>query len=386
MGFTTNVGTNVNDQSNNPASFLPYALSSNSLAPGVQLQWRLFDGMGMFAAKDRLTLLAEQANGNADLMVESTVQAVLAAYDNALVQEEAANVLRAALDLTRQRLARVEASVNLGAAGTFDRLQFDNALWTDSTALIRQEAAVRAAQRNLNLLLAQEEGMMWTLTSELITPTASDDLPALQKALAASNQSIQNAVLSTQLAETGVKQAQARLYPVVGLTSNWNASQNVLGIVGDEIPDDLPPNFTGDLTTYTMNYGAALTLNFNLFNGGVTKRTIQQAQIQVELAMLDQERLVAEAQAALAAAWDRQETAVRVHDMAWKRVANAQLAADIGADRYRDGILNAMDFRALDVALLQAEASELAARQEWAAAHWEVMRLVGGLRGGLVEY
>ena len=95
---------------------------------------------------------------------------------------------------------------------------------------------------------------------------------------------------------------------------------------------------------------------------------------------------MAEAQAALAAAWDRQETAVRVHDMAQKRVANAQLAADIGADRYRDGILNAMDFRALDVALLQAEASELAARQEWAAAHWEVMRLVGGLRGGLVEY
>ena len=62
------------------------------------------------------------------------------------------------------------------------------------------------------------------------------------------NQSIQNAVLSRQLAETGVKQAQAQLYPVVGLTSNWNASQNVLGIVGDEIPDDLPPSFSGDLT------------------------------------------------------------------------------------------------------------------------------------------
>jgi UDP:flavonoid glycosyltransferase YjiC (YdhE family) len=50
------------------------------------------------------------------------------------------------------------------------------------------------------------------------------------------------------------------------------------------------------------------------------------------------------------------------------------------------GYGKAMDFRALDAALLQAEASELAARQEWAAAHWEVMHLVGGLRGGLVEY
>jgi len=34
------------------------------------------------------------------------------------------------------------------------------------------------------------------------------------------------------------------------------------------------------------------------------------------------------------------------------------------------------------VALLQAEAAELAARQEWSAAHWEVLRLVGGLRSG----
>jgi outer membrane protein TolC len=74
-----------------------------------------------------------------------------------------------------------------------------------------------------------------------------------------------------------------------------------------------------------------------------------------------------------------------VYAMAAKRVSNAQLAADIGAMRYRDGVLNALDFRALDVALLQAEAAELAARQEWSAAHWEVLRLVGGLRSGTVE-
>jgi outer membrane protein TolC len=74
-----------------------------------------------------------------------------------------------------------------------------------------------------------------------------------------------------------------------------------------------------------------------------------------------------------------------VYAMAAERVSNAQLAADIGAMRYRDGVLNALDFRALDVALLQAEAAELAARQEWSAAHWEVLRLVGGLRSGTVE-
>ena len=101
--------------------------------------------------------------------------------------------------------------------------------------------------------------------------------------------------------------------------------------------------------------------------------------------MLDHDRVITEACAALhAAAWDRRETAARVHAMASQRVENATLAVNIGADRYH-GVLNALDFRALDVAFLQAEAAELAARQEWSAAHWEVLRLVGGLRSGNVS-
>ena len=157
LGVSVNASNNVNDQTQNPSTFLPIATQSMSVAPGAQLQWRLFDGFGMFAAKDRLELLSAQAEGNAELMVESTVQAVLTAYDNVLVQEESANVLRAALSLTRDRLARIETAVRLGSSGTFDRLQFDNALLNDSTALLRQESAVRAARRNLNLLLVQDE-------------------------------------------------------------------------------------------------------------------------------------------------------------------------------------------------------------------------------------
>ena len=386
VALTTNVGANVNDQTNNPSTFLPIATQSTSFSPGLQLQWRLFDGFGMFAAKDRLALLSEQADGNAELMVESTVQAVLTAYDNVLIQEESANVLRSSLALTRARLARIEASMALGSAGTFDRLQFDNALLADSTALLRQESAVRAARRNLNLLMVQEEDAQWNLTSALLNPVVSDDLVVLQEGLESTNRGVQNAVLAQQLAQAGLRQAQAQLYPVVGLTANWG---NTLGTSGTNstLPPDafFNPYENGDIQSDVTNYGAALTLNFNLFNGGATKRAIEQAEIQIELSMLDHDRVVTEARASLHAAWDRRETAARVHAMASQRVENATLAVNIGADRYQDGVLNALDFRALDVALLQAEAAELAARQEWSAAHWEVLRLVGGLRSGNIS-
>ena len=206
-----------------------------------------------------------------------------------------------------------------------------------------------------------------------------------QARLAGENTSVSNAVLAMQLAEVGVQQAKARLSPVLGLTANWGNTAGQSRAVSD-LPPQLVfnPYENGDIQSFVTNYGARLTLNFNLFNGGATRRAIQQAQIQVELAGLDRDRLLLEAQSALAQAWDRRAAAQELHDLAQRRTENARLAAQLGADRYRDGVLNALDFRALDVALLQSEAAELAARQEWAAAHWDVMRLTGDLRAGQV--
>ena len=383
VGLGIGAGTSVNDQTENPSTFLPIATQSRSLAPSVQVQWTLFDGFGMFAAKDRLGLVTQQAEGNLELVVEATVQAVMNAYDAVLVQERSADVLRAALELTRQRLDRIEQARDLGTAGTFDRLQFENALLTDSTALLRQLTAVRAARRNLNLLMVHPEGEAWILTSPLSEPTDGGDLEALQAMVLDNNRTVRNAVLSRELAETGVRQARARLYPVLGLSANWGNNRGASGTTS-AIPDSafFNPYRDGDVMTNVSNYGATLTLNFNLFNGGATRRAIQQAEIQVEMAGMERDRLEAEARHALAQAWDRRATAAAVHAMAVRRTENARLAAQIGADRYRDGVLNALDFRALDVAVLQAEAAELAARQEWSVAHWEVLRLIGGLRAG----
>ena len=386
VGVTLGTGTSVNDQTDNPGTFLPIATQSRSLSPGAQLQWTLFDGMGMFATKDRLGLVALQAEGNVALMVEATVQAVMNAYDALLVQQQGVAVLRSALDLTRQRLERIELAAGIGTAGTFDRLQFENAMLNDSTALLRQESAVRASRRNLNLLLVESEEKEWILTSPLETPSGAGDLGALQEAMTGNNQSVRNAVLSREIAEAGVREAKARLYPVVGLTANWGNNRGAVG-TSSVIPDSafFNPYRNGDISTNVTNYGATLTLNFNLFGGGATRRAIRQAEIRVEMAGLERNRLESEARHALAQAWDVRRTAAAIHGMAAQRTENARLAAEIGAARYRDGVLNALDFRALDVAVLQAEAAELAARQEWSIAHWEVLRLIGGLRTGSIS-
>ena len=144
-------------QTENPSTFFPRH-RVQSVSPGLQVQWTLFDGMAMFANKDRLGLLTEQAEGNVELMVESTVQAV---------------------DRLRQRRARGEPqgasgchgfdprtagpagrSLALGTARTFDGSSSRMPL-TDSAACpsTRRQPCGR---RNLNLLLAAPDDQAWS--------------------------------------------------------------------------------------------------------------------------------------------------------------------------------------------------------------------------------
>ena len=160
----------ISDQTRNPTSFLQEVIESESVNASVNLNWTLFDGFGMYASKTRLELLESQSSGQAYLIIEQTVEAVDMAYHNVLLQTELLNVLAESMSLSRDRLVEIKLSESYGAAGTFDRLQFENAILADSTSWLQQVVAVKSSLRNLNLLMGDDEDSLWILTDELNVP------------------------------------------------------------------------------------------------------------------------------------------------------------------------------------------------------------------------
>ena len=360
--------TNVSDQRDNPTAFLQERLESSGFNVGGQASWTLFDGLGMFANKRALDLLEAQAGGEVELLVEQTTQAVLQAYDAVLVQDGLLEVLSRSMQFTRQRLDWLESREAVGASGTFDRLQFESALLADSTAWIQQELARRTAVRNLNLLMGAVEQVDWAFASELEVPGALPDLAQLEGQIAQSETSIRNALLGEALAETQLDQAHARLYPVLSLTASYGDQSNQIS--------------AGDLTgeSRVKNSSAALTLNFNLFNGGATRRAIDQAQIQLDLAATATANQVQSTLLVLRNAVDRFESQAQLHALAERSVENAEALVAIASDRYTFGALTSLDVRELQLALLRAEVSRLQVLAAWNAASIEVQRLAGELR------
>lgn len=371
LGLRTAGSSTITDQSENPTSFIQEKLEAESFDVSGQLNWTLFDGMGMFANKRSLELLAEQSGGEVDLMVEQTAQAVISAYQAVVVQDSILSMLRETLNLSRDRLDWVRKREDLGSAGSFETMQFENALWSDSVAWVRQNSARRTAMRNFNRLLGADETSEWRLTTPLAPLQPFEerfpDREELVLRVSTDATRVRNARLAEALAQTGVDQAQARLYPVLGLNVN----------LGDLRSEFAAGEFSG--AGRTRNQGASLVLNFNLFNGGTTKRAIEQARIQLEMAGVSRMDESAAAAQSIRNALDAYKTQEVIWELLREAASNADDLLDLAKTRFEFGSINSFDYREIQIAALQANLAQLQELQIWHQAHWEVERLTGKL-------
>jgi outer membrane protein TolC len=365
IGLSATGSNAISDQSQNPTSFIQERLQSESVNVSGQLNWMLFDGLGMFADKRALERLVEQADGQAALVIEQTVAATMLAYNGVLVQKALSEVLLSAMDVSRARLQWIEARKATGAATTFDRLQLENALLTDSLAWWQQKANIEQATIALNRLMGESAAMDWEWLSSLEVPDAMNDFEALRARALSSATVIQNALISLSIAETGVQQAQARQSPTLSLNANQNEQTSRFA--------------AGDLSGEgaSKNLAASLALNFNLFNGGATRRAIQQAKIQVAMAEMQAMEERREVERLLQDALSRWQASARAHSISTQLAANSLLALEIARERFSTGAINSLEFRDIQMQQMNSEQQQVQALNAWQAADIELRRLSG---------
>ena len=365
IGLSASAADAVSDQSENPTSFIQERLESQSVNTGAQLSWVLFDGMGMFANKRALEQLERQSEGQSTLVIEQTISATLQAYNGVLVQRALSDVLTSAIEVSRERLDWMDARTQTGAASTFDRLQFENALLSDSLSLLQQRANEYQAVLGLNRLMGEDADHAWEFISPLTPPSVGRDFNQLVERAMGNATAIENALISKELAEIGVQQAQARLSPSLLLTANQGDQQSRFN--------------AGELSAdgRTKSLAANLTLNFNLFNGGASRRAIQQAKIQRAMAENQAEDERREVDRLLHDAWSRWTTFRGAYAISERLTENSHRAIQIAEERLASGAINSLDFRETQTQLLNAEQQQLQSLNAWQSADIELRRLSG---------
>ncbi len=352
-------------ETQNPASFVVSRRNGNS---GINLTWNLFDGYRAVATKDRLEYLEEQSEGNASIIVETTMQAIILAYYNTLVAMEQLKVLEETLGASRRRFAYEEVRKEIGASGTFELLQFKDALYTDSTNLTIQQLNFRNAVKNLNLLMNVPIQSQWNFTDPLQTNFPSYDLRELREEMLENNNNLQNQYITNHILRQDTRLARANLYPTLGFNASTNYGLGTVTLVDGNSRD-----FSA------FDYSAGLTLSLNLFNGGQTRRAIKSAQINEQIGLLQERQLEEALQNDLWVAHDTYNTRKEIKTLTDDLVDNAQTNLEIAEDRFESGLINSLDYRQIQLQLLQAQLSRIQALRDLIESETELIRLTGGL-------
>ena len=358
---------NLTDNSENPTSFIREEIQSTGLNYGATLNWTLFDGFGMFMSKDQLEALQFLSDQNADVVLENSIQAVILAYYKVQLQREKYDLLQEVIGLSEDRIEYERAKKELGSGSTFDLLQFENAVLADQTNAALQELAVKNAERNLNLIMAVSSDDEWVYSTELSVPTMALNYETLLGQSMSENSQLRSQMFNQILAEKDVQLAKSAMYPVIGFNAGYNNSASTFE-AGD---------LSGD--GKTLSYFGSFTINFNLFNGGKTRRAFQNAQINQEIASITLDELKQNVNIELANSFDQFQAQQKIFMLADKSVSNAQISLDIAKERLNSGSINSFNYRDTQLAYLQSALTLLESEYNLLVTHTNLTRLTGGL-------
>lgn len=362
----------------NPASFLSSGnIKGSSLNPTVSVDWTVFNGFNVRISKDKLEYLEQQSIGNAQVVIESSIQSIILAYYTALLEEERLNVFKRTLKLSSDRYEYGKLRGQIGTAVTFDILQDKSAYLTDSSNYIQQVQNYNNAVRNLNLLMGVDVDEVFMLSDSLTVEPQKLDRDELMSRMTSNNSNLKNQYLNQEIFKRDVLLARSSMYPLVSMNLNGSSNRQIQDLSSAVFAGGQ----TGDsgIKSSTLNYTAGVTLSFTLFNGGKIRSQLENARVNEQIALIQVSELKASLKNNLITNFDQYNLRSNLLSIAKENVETATLNLQMATDRYRNGTISSFDYRDIQINYLTSSLNYLQAIYNVIETETELMRLTGGL-------
>ncbi len=341
---------------------------SSGLRPYVQLNWMLFNGFSVYIAKDKLELIEEFSEGNVALVVENKIQAVVLAYYQNLKNKERLESIDNVMKLSRDRFEYVQTKKQFGSSVTYDVLQAQNAYLSDSTNYLLQSLELKKSLLNLNLLMGVEKEAVFNLTSEFVAVIEDYQYFDLEEKMNSNNTTLLNQYINQEVLKKDIGLAKTLVWPNLSLNAGSDYTSNYLKYA----------NMDAD-NSYSYDFYVNFSLNFNLFNGGKTRRAIKQANIQYEIGDIEIAQIKQTLSNGLLTVFEMYEIRKQLLAVADARLQSSELNLNLSTEKFRNGTINSFNFRDVQIQYINAEFSRLEAVYNLINTHTELLRVTGGI-------
>ncbi len=330
----------------------------------ASLSWVLFGGFEVRATKQILDSAEELAMGGEELSMENTLHSIINSYFYVLLQQEMLSLNETIVGISKDRLDREQTAVELHVSGKYEYVQAQSAYLTDKSNLLKQQVALRDAMRSLNLLLSLPAESEWVLSEPVDIPEFDYSLETMTSKMLEDNRTLKNQYITLRSQEYIIKQSRASLYPTIGL-SGYIAGGN--------------SNLTTGSGANYVKPNIGLSLSFNLFNGGKTRRGIDVAKLNQEVAQTSTDQMILTMESELASQYDGYNIYREIVAFETEQVEVAKLLMELSQERYHSGTITSFEFRDVQLAYLVSASSRLNSIYSLIVANSQLLKLTGGI-------
>lgn len=251
-------------------------IRSNNYNMGVQLNWTLFDGMKMFATRDKakeLVSLGELAIKN---QVINTVAAVIANYYSIVRQKQQLKAVEEQIVLSGERAKLAQYKLDIGVGAKPDVLQSKVDLNAQKSAQMLQQTLIAQLKEELNQVMNVTQVAPYDV-SDSIPLNMQVSLGDIMGGIENGNPGLQIARKNIDIAGLTLKERKAERFPVISLNSGYAYGRN---------NNKATVNPFQPLYSRNIGRNIGFTVSLPLLNNFTVKRNIRQAELDIQFQQL----------------------------------------------------------------------------------------------------
>lgn len=357
-----------NSTSEGPSTWTQRVETTNTtmLSPKITMNWTLFSGFRVKITKQNLEDLERLSLGNSVVVVENAIQGILLAYYQVALYQKQLTALQEMTSLSNDRLKWMEARKEFGSIGTYELLQSKTASLADSSNLMMVKMNLNSARMNLNLLMAESSGKLYQVSDSLPQYPALLDFANLYKQMIGSNQTLKNQYINQEILKntTGIK--KSAMYPNLSMVAGAGLSSGQIELT-DRIID-----------AQSNDYYANFALSFNLFNGGNTRREIENARINEKIGRIQIDQMQNQLSVQLLRLVELYHAQQNLYQLSLEQINLNRLNLQMSKDKFESGAINSFNYREVQIQYQNALFNSLSAHYNLLNTYLEITRLTGG--------
>lgn len=344
-------------------------VKTNNQTASLSFSWTLFDGLKMFATRDKAAEMIKLGSLGIKAQVSNTIAAIINTYYNIVRQKQMIRAINEQMSLSAERakLAQYKLDIGVGAKPDVLQAKIDNN--AQKALQLEQETNMRQLKEQLIVLMNMKAPASFDVTDSIPINTGIT-VEEIQKGIEDTNPGLLIARKGLDISRYTLKERMAERWPTLTFNSAYNFSRTNNNVA-------LNPALPIFNQNRGLNYG--LTASIPILNGLNTKRQIQQVKLNIkyqELAMESEKASLLLAVTNAFLDYEQQKKALALEE---ENILLARENVSIVSEVYRLSSTTLIQLKEAEKSLQDAYTRLITARYNAKLAETELLRLKGEL-------